>query len=189
MSQLSNLNDKIVHLQQEIKSLKTTQILGGDNSRVYRHYVVAYSPELWKYGASYVRKSDYDNPEWLPVPGAKYIVTTMLYPLNDDPFALVGIEKIEVWRSGKLLSWGDYSYSGGYIGQVSQYGDILLIECEKQSNGFRTNVGPRLGTTVLLSMCAPSDLSDNPGQTIRYEYRVWLKSTSMDTYGYIEDNV
>ena len=184
----SNFDDKIVHLQQEIKSLKATQILGGDNSKVYKYYVVAYSPTLYKKGSFYIRKRDYDDPEYVPVPMSAYTVTSLIYPVYDDPFALVGIEKIEVWRSGRLLSWGDYTYNSQTLGgQKSQYGDSLLVEYQKQQNSWSGDKSPRLGTTIRLTVSAPSSLSDNPGTTVQYEYRVWLRSTAADGYTYRED--
>lgn len=183
----SDLDSKIISLQQEIKSLKTSQILGGDNSRVYKYYLQVTSPVLYKKSGYYIRKSDYDDPDFVPVPGAGYVVTGLVYPLIDDPFALVQLEKIEVWRGGKLLTWSSYNMVNGLGGQRSQYGESLIVRYTKSGNGWGSGTTPRLGTTIRLEMDSPSNLSDNPGNTIQYEYRLWIRSTSLSGYGFESD--
>ena len=184
-----DLEKKIVQLQQEVKSLKASQILGGDNSRVYNHYIVGYSPKLY-YRSDvdmWLVKSDYDDPEFIPIPGSAYTVTSALYPLKDDPFALVGIDKIEVWRSGHLLEWSAYQATGyvGY-GQKSQYGDSLIVRYTKNPNGWGAIATPTLGTQVRFEMC-PEYITDSPASPMQYEYRIWFKTSTIGEYGWFED--
>lgn len=183
----SDVNKKIVGLQQEIKNLKTSQILGGDNSRAYRHYYTGKSAPFYYRDGMWLRYSDYIDPDYIPVPGGVYSMTSVLYPLDDDPFALVGIEKLEVWRGGNLLTWGAYQKIGtSSFGQKSQYGDSLLVMYEKISNGYSSATEPKLGTRVTFQV-SPAFMTSSQSSPFQYEYRIWLKTTSLSDYGWIED--
>ena len=187
MKNYSDLNQKVRHLQNEINELKHSQVLGGDNTRVYQYSLTGYSPILRKKGDVYIRQSDYDDPDFYPVPGGGYWVTSLVYPKIDDPFALVEVERIEIRRSGRLLSWSNYRYDNYLFGQKSQFGDSFIMEYMKSGSGWGSWSAPRLGTTVRLEVCAPSNLSDNPGDTIQYTYNIWLRSTSVSDYGFLDD--
>lgn len=183
----SDIDKKIIRLQQEIKNLKTSQIIGGDNSRIYNHYIIGHSPQLYYKDGMWVRKRDYDDPEFFPVPGGYYTVTSTLYSLEDDPFALVGVDKLEVWRNGHLLEWSAYKRVAiGQFGQQSQYGDVLIVRYTKTSDGYGSVDTPTLGTQVRFEMSADF-ITDSPASPIQYEYRIWLKTTSISDYGWIED--
>lgn len=187
MKASSDSDSKIVHLQQEIKNLKASQMLGGDNSRPYRYYIEGDSPWLYKKSGQWIRESDYNDPDYYPIPGDAYIVTSLVYPTMDDPFALVNIEKIEVWRNGHLLTWSDYEYYSGVMGQRSQYGDYIQVSLAKIGHGWGSSASPKLGTAVRLAVFPSGSLSDNPGSPIQYNYKVWIKSTSLEGYSFIAD--
>ena len=189
MKASSDLDSKIICLQQEIKNLKAAQILGGDNSRVYRYCVEGVSPLLYKKDGQWVRKSDYDDPDYYPVPMSNYSITSLVYPAMNDPFALVNIERIEVRRGDKLLTWSDYEYYQGNSGQHSQYGDYLSISLSKIGHGWGDDTSPRLGTAIRLTIFPKGNLSDNPSSPIQYSYKVWVRSTSLEGYLFLPDSI
>lgn len=182
MKVYSNLDDKIVELQEEVKKLKTSQILGGDNSRVYKYFITGTSNGLYKKNGIWITKELYDDPEFVPIPMSNYGIVSAIQPITDDPFALVAIEKMEVRRGGKLLTWSDYDYYQGNMGQRSQYGDYLFVSISKSGSGWGSGSVPKLGASIQLGAFPISSLSDNPSSPIYYDYKIWLRSTSIDGY-------
>lgn len=175
----NSLEDKVSQLKNEVAQIKSSQILGGDNSRVYRHYVEwSFSPVYANSNGYYYFSTSY---------GASSSDRCEIVNEDDDPFALVSIEKIELRRRGKIISgWSNYAQFSNMnlsgFGQISSTGDMLSASISQNTALYLKS--PPLGTKIIftLNVGRVGTLTDNPSTPFTYELRVWLKSTSPSLY-------
>lgn len=175
-----NLENKVVKLQSEIEQLKTSQILGGDNAIISKGYL----------------EKTISVPVNLQSDPRVYFFDTgsgtggleshvCLFPKNNDPFALLSIEKFELWRGGKkLTNWGDFTQPNTryYLGQRSEYGDCINFtmgrndpEVWVQSDVWE--ITQVLGYYVIIEIVPGWDLTDNPATPFYYTIKVWFRTT------------
>lgn len=183
MSGSSNFEEKIVQLRDEVQKIKASQALGGDNSAIHRYYIEGQSDAFYKKNNAWVTKEIYDDPEWIPIPGSTVSMQSSFYSLVDDPFALIGIEKLEIWRNGQLLTFGNYEKgSDSMFGQMNGLGDRFLVFYSKDNSGWQDTFAPSLGTELVIEASPLGSL--NMSSPFQYTYKLWLKSTSPSGYGF-----
>lgn len=184
MNGKSEITEKIEQLRMEINTLKSSQILGGDNSRVYDYYIEGQSPDMYKKNGSWVSKEIYDDPEYVPVPGSVFTFYSVVYPQSDDPFALISFKKMEIWRSGRLITLGNYTKgSDNFFGQMSSDGDRFLISHQKSGRGWLNSSPSSMGTRLIIEACPMGSLSETT--PFHYTYKIWFRSTNPSGYGFL----
>lgn len=182
----SSIENKIARLEEEVSSLKSSQILGGENTRVYHRYIEGES--VWVR----VGMNEYQpDTVWFSEDGSSGSTQggISFCALYDDPFELVEVEKVEIWRNGFLLSgWSGMQYysTRGY-GQRSSTGDLIRMSISRShytwQTGTLTSATKRLGPLVIFNMSGGQrgDFS-NVSYPFRYTFKLWLKTTSTSEY-------
>lgn len=189
MKPSNDLSTKIANLEEEVNSLKASQVLSGSNSVVYHKYIEVES--VWvRYGGG--PSGTFNNQYWFSEDGSSGSSTSSLIisAMDDDPFEILGIEKMEVWRNDKLLTgWSGYiEYNNRGFGQRSSLGDLLHIETGRSvaiyQTGWLVDSMNRLGPFIKIQMQGgPSgSLTDNPATPFRYKFKLWVKSTNPSEY-------
>lgn len=180
----SDLEKKVISLEKDIEKIKTSQILGGNNTKVYRKYVEGRSTYV-RFGGSQA----FSNWYWYSEDGMSGGSQSSLYFANqeDNPFEIIEIEKVEIWRDAtKLLSgWSSLvNVNTRGIGQRSSDGDLIQIKIGRATYVWQTGtpVGGviKQGPLIMVDMKGgPAGcLTDNPATPFRYVFKFWLRSTS-----------
>lgn len=176
----SNLENKVVRLQEELDRIKTPQRLGGDNYKVYQYYIEGSTPSVnWtsEGGGIYyfLRDEVYTYNVW----------TSGIIPVSDIPSALLDIEKLEVWRDNTLLTgWSNYQLLSGMLAQKASSGEKLSIVVQ-QLRGDWHNEQPPSGYRVILDINLSSLPAGIPTPFV-YTYKVWLRSSSPVNYQFVQ---
>ena len=181
-----SVEQKISDLEKEISSLKTSQILGGDNTRVYKKYVEGESAWARINFNPYLPDDVYYSEDGSSGESSELIY---FFAEEEDPFELVEIEKIEIWRNNFLLSgWsGVTSDIARGVGQRSSTGDLIRISVSQNyytwQTGVLSSVKKRLGPMIIFDLRG-GNKNDYANVTFPFKYtiKLWLRSTSLSEY-------
>lgn len=158
------LTDEIVACQEEVKRLKSSQILGGNNTVVFHKLVEFETPNLVSYtfmGNTYYG-FEQSNPQYSPSS-----ITGQALVMPDDPYTLMCIEKIEVMRGSAVRM---FTLNPANLRMETTADERLQIWSEHQttkSGGFvmhlNLSIDPQTGPT------------DHPTLPVKYKFRVYYR--------------
>ena len=179
----SDLEKKVVSLEKDLESIKTSQILGGANTKVYHKYVEGRSCYVRFGGQAWANRYWYSEDG---IAGGSQFELAFAN-LEGDPFELIEVEKVEIWRDNtKLLTgWGNLTkISTRGTGQLSSTGDMMQMKILRSAYYWQTGtlVGGMSSQAPMIQITmlgGPGGcLTDNPPTPFRYVVKLWIRSTS-----------
>lgn len=180
----ANLGYKVSSLEKQMAELKTSQILSGGNSEVYHRYIEVQAPTI-------VSQYDWYYTKWSGTLSTG--MSLFIASENDNPFELLEVEKMEVWRNDKLITgWSSYiAPSNRGIGQKSSLGDIVRVEVRYSVSSWQTGTlvqgVNRLGPMIIIDVEGGPNgcFTDNPPTPFDYTFKLWIRTTNPSEYRFL----